>query len=50
MSQSTGSADTEYSMLAVSSEYRDKIRIAKAEDGLSYEEYLRQHLPIGSES
>ena len=34
----------------VSAEYRDKLRVAKAEEGLSYEEYLRQHLPIGAES
>ena len=49
MSQPTGSADKEYTTLVVSPQFRDKIRVAKAEDGLSYEEYLRQHLPIGAE-
>ena len=49
MSQPTGSAGREYTTLVVSPQFRDKIRVAKAEDGLSYEEYLRQHLPIGAE-
>lgn len=49
MSEPTGSTDREYTTLVVSPQFRDKIRVAKAEDGLSYEDYLRQHLPIGSE-
>jgi hypothetical protein len=50
MSKPTGSTDREYTTLRVSAEYRDKLRLEKAREGLSYEEYLRQHLPIGSES
>ena len=46
MSQSTGTTDTEYTTLVVTPEFRDKVRVAKAEAGLSYEEYLSQHLPI----
>lgn len=49
MSQPTGTKDSGHTTLRVSAEYRDKIRVAKAEEGLSYEEYLRQHLPIGAE-
>ena len=49
MSQHKGSTDTEYTTLVVTPEFRDKVRVAKAEAGLSYEEYLRQHLPIGAE-
>ena len=51
MSQSTGTKDRQqYTTLVVSPEYRDKIRVAKAEDGLSYEEYLARHLPVQPES
>jgi predicted DNA binding CopG/RHH family protein len=50
MSQHKGTTDREYTTLRVSAEYRDKLRMAKAEEGLSYEEYLRQHLSIGAES
>ena len=51
MSQPTGSnGKQQYTTLVVSPEYRDKIRVAKAEDGLSYEEYLARHLPIQPES
>ena len=50
MSQPTGSnGSQQYTTLVVSPEYRDKIRVAKAEDGLSYEEYLARHLPIQPE-
>jgi len=49
MSQPTGSAGREYTTLVVSPQFRDKLRVAKAKEGLSYEEYLRQHLPIGAE-
>jgi len=44
--QSTGSTGREYTSIAVSPEFRDKVRVAKAEAGVSYEEYLSQHLPI----
>jgi len=51
MSQSTGSDDgQQYTTLVVTPDYRDKIRMAKAEDGLSYEEYLARHLPVKPES
>ena len=40
----------EYANLTVSAEFRDKVRVAKAQQGLSYEEYLSQHLPIEAES
>jgi len=36
----------EYANLTVSREFRDKVRVAKAEAGMSYEDYLRQHVPI----
>ena len=51
MSQPTGSNDggRQYTTLVVSPDYRDKIRMAKAEDGLSYEEYLARHLPVKPE-
>ncbi len=39
------SSGTEYANLTVSAEFRDKIRVAKAKQGVSYEDYLRQHLP-----
>lgn len=36
----------DYRPLTVSREFRDKVRVAKAEAGQSYEEYLKQHLPL----
>jgi len=47
MSTPTTTSDTgpEYANLTVSAEFRDRIRVAKAKAGLSYEDYLRQHLP-----
>jgi len=51
MSQPTGSnGSSQYTTLVVSPEFRDKIRVAKAEAGQSYEEYLSEHLPISAES
>jgi hypothetical protein len=41
--------DREYTSLVVTPDFRDKIRVAKAKQGQSYEEYLRQHLPIETE-
>jgi len=46
--QSDGN-DGSYATVTVSEEYRDKLRIAKAEKGLSYEEFLRQHVPLDEE-
>ena len=40
----------DYANLTVSAEFRDKVRVAKAEDGLTYEAYLSQHLPIDTEA
>jgi hypothetical protein len=37
---------TEYASLTVSAEFRDKVRVAKAKRGLSYEDYLRKHVPV----
>jgi hypothetical protein len=45
-----GTTESEYTTLVVSPEFRDKVRVAKAEAGLSYEEYLEKHLPISTES
>jgi len=51
MSQSTGTTDgRQYANLTVSAEFRDKVRVAKAEEGLSYEDYLKQHLPVGGDA
>jgi predicted DNA binding CopG/RHH family protein len=41
----TSDSGTEYANLTVSTEFRDAVRVAKAKQGLSYEDYLRQHLP-----
>jgi len=41
----TGS-DSEYRNVPVSVEFRDKLRVAKAEQGVSYEEYLRENLSL----
>jgi hypothetical protein len=49
-SHSNGSGGgRDYANLTVSTEFRDKVRVAKAEAGLSYEDYLRQHVPIDVE-
>ena len=50
MSTPTGSTEQDYANLTVSAEFRDKVRVAKAEDGLTYEAYLSQHLPIDTEA
>jgi predicted DNA binding CopG/RHH family protein len=39
------SGGIDYANLTVSAEFRDAVRVAKAKQGLSYEAYLRQHLP-----
>jgi len=49
MSSTGSNGKQQYTTLVVSPEYRDKIRVAKAEDGLSYEEYLARHLPVQPE-
>jgi hypothetical protein len=41
----TGDSGTEYANLTVSTEFRDAVEVAKAKQGLSCEDYLRQYLP-----
>jgi hypothetical protein len=50
MSQSPDTTEQGYANLTVSAEFRDKIRVAKAKDGLTYEAYLSRHLPIDTEA
>lgn len=51
MSQPTGSHDSsQYTTLPVSEELRDHVRVAKAEAGQSYDDYLREHLPLEAEA
>jgi hypothetical protein len=47
--QESDGGERVYANITVSEEYRDKLRIAKAEAGLSYEEFLRQHVPLDTE-
>jgi hypothetical protein len=37
---------TEYRSVPVSEELRDRLRVAKAEEGVSYDEYLRENLSL----
>ncbi len=46
MSQPTGSTEREYRTIPVSPEFRDKLRVAKAKTGESYEEFLRKHVSL----
>ena len=46
MSSHTGTTDTEYGNIPVSTEFRQKLRVAKAEAGDTYEEYLRKHVSL----
>jgi hypothetical protein len=41
--------EQQYTTLTVTPEFRDAVRVAKAEQGLSYEAYLRQHVPVGTD-
>ena len=45
----TGQSDRQYTSLTVSREFRDAVRVAKAKQGLSYEDYLRRHVPVDIE-
>lgn len=38
--------EREYRTVPVSAELRDKLRVAKAEQGVSYDEYLKQNLSL----
>ena len=47
MSQPTGTNDgREYGNIPVSTEFRQKLRVAKAEAGDTYEEYLRKQVSL----
>jgi len=47
MSQPTGSNDgKEYGNIPVSTEFRQELRVAKAEAGDTYEEYLRKQVSL----
>jgi hypothetical protein len=43
---STPPNEPAHGTIPVSPELRDKIRVAKAEDGLTYDEYLRAELSL----
>jgi hypothetical protein len=43
---STPSTESELSSVPVSVELRDKLRVAKAEKGVSYDEYLKENLSL----
>jgi len=47
-SPSTNAAESEpeYSSVPVSVELRDRLRVAKAEKGVSYDEYLKENLSL----
>jgi hypothetical protein len=38
--------DGEFRSVPVTRELRDRLRVAKAEEGLSYDEYLRENLSL----
>jgi hypothetical protein len=42
----TSTRDRDDTTLCVSRELRDEIRVAKAKEGVSYDDYLSRHLPI----
>jgi hypothetical protein len=46
MSQPTGTTDREYGNIPVSKEFHRKLRVAKAEQGDTYEEFLRKHVSV----
>jgi len=43
---STPTTEPEHGTIPVSRELRDKIRVAKAREGMSYDEYLRAELSL----
>lgn len=40
------STDREYTTLPITPELRDRLRVAKAESGQSYDEYLKENLSL----
>jgi len=46
-SQTSDGGERQYVRIPVSPDFRDELRVAKARDGgLSYEAYLKQHVPV----
>jgi len=45
-STNTTESGPEYRTVPVTAELRDKLRVAKAEEGVSYDEYLRENLSL----
>jgi len=45
-SSNTTESGPEYRTVPVTTELRDKLRVAKAEEGVSYDEYLRENLSL----
>jgi len=46
MSSPSRSAEIEYRTIPVSREFRQKLRVAKAKEGDTYEQYLRKHVSL----
>jgi len=44
--KATSTRERDDTTLSVSQEFRNRIRVEKAKEGISYEEYLSRHLPI----
>jgi len=49
MSESRPSTDSGFVYLSVSPELRDELRVAKAETGQTYDDYLRENLSLSIE-
>lgn len=45
-SDSDDGDDTVFTNVPLSREFRDKLRVAKAREGLSYDEFLRRRLDV----
>ena len=49
VSDSPPSTDSGFTTLPITPELRDTLRVAKAESGQSYDDYLREHLSLSVE-
>jgi hypothetical protein len=49
MSESPPTADSGFTTLPITPELRDRLRVAKAESGQSYDDYLRENLSLSVE-
>jgi hypothetical protein len=49
MTESPPSTDSGFTTMPVTPELRDRLRVAKAESGQSYDEYLRENLSLSLE-